>query len=312
MQTMSHQQPLIECVPNFSEGCRADVIRQIAAAIEQVAGVRLLHVDPGVAANRTVYTFIGEPHVVCEAAFQAVKTAGRLIDMRQQHGTHPRIGATDVLPLVPVRGITLEQCAQLARQLAQRIATELRIPCYAYEAAALRSEHVNLADCRRGEYEGLAQRMGDALEQPDYGARPWDDDMARTGCTVVGARNFLVAVNFNLNTQSVSVAKNIAARIREKGGGLKCVKAIGWYIDEYGIAQVSTNLTNFHVTSLRQLYDAVCREAQKEGVRVTGTEIIGLVPQEALGGDIEKAIQTYHLDDLCPFVPEKKVLELLY
>ncbi len=309
---MNHQNTLIECVPNFSEGRNTEVLQQIAAAIEQVPGVRLLHVDQGAAAHRTVFTFLGEPSAVCEAAFQAVKTAGRLIDMRQHHGTHPRIGATDVLPLVPVRGITLAECAELARQLAQRIATELRIPCYAYEAAALRPEHRNLADCRRGEYEGLAERMDNGIEQPDYGARPFDDDMARTGCTVVGARNFLVAVNFNLDTKSVSVAKAIAARIREKGGGLKCVKAIGWYIDEFGIAQVSTNLTDFHVTSLSTLYEAVCREAEKEHVHVTGTEIIGLVPQEALGGDIEKAIQTYHLDDLCPFVPEKKVLEYLF
>ncbi|MCH5306497.1 MAG: glutamate formimidoyltransferase [Prevotella sp.] len=307
---MEEQKQLIECVPNFSEGCRPEVIRQIADAIEGVVNVRLLHIDSGEAANRTVFTFAGEPTAVCEAAFRAVKVAGELIDMRLQTGTHPRIGATDVLPLVPICGITLEECALLARQLAERIARELLIPCYAYEAAAHRPEHRNLADCRRGEYEGLPQRMEHPIEQPDYGARPYDEGIARTGCTVVGARNYLVAVNFNLDTKDVSIAKTIAARIREKGGGLPCVKAIGWYIEEYGIAQVSCNLTDFHVTPLPQLYAAVCREAERVGVGVTGTEIIGLVPQAALG-NVEEAIQQMHLDDLCPFVPEKKVIERL-
>lgn len=326
---------LVECVPNFSEGRNHGIIRQIAEAIESVEGVMLLNVDPGEAANRTVYTFVGTPEGVCEAAFRAVSTAGRLIDMRQQHGTHPRIGATDVLPIIPVSGISLQECAQLARQLAERIAGELRIPCYGYEASALRPERKNLAVCRRGEYEALPQRLADPQEAPDYGARPFDEDVARTGCTVVGARDYLIAVNFNLDSTSVPLANAIAFDVREKGrptqpGTLKGTKALGWYIDEYGIAQVSMNITDIRQTPLHVAFDEVCRCARLRGVRVTGTEIIGLVPRQVLIDAgcyylekehrptdvpeqeiVQAAVDAMGLSDLCPFEPRKRVIEYL-
>ena len=352
---MTNLKQLVECVPNFSEGRDPSVIKQITDAVESVEGVLLLNVDPGEATNRTVVTFVGEPQTVCEAAFRAVKVAGEVIDMRKHHGAHPRIGATDVLPLIPVSGITLEECAQLARQLAERIATELRIPCYSYEAAAFRPERKNLAVCRRGEYEGIAKRITDPQEAPDFGARPYDDDVARTGCTVVGARDFLIAVNYNLNTTSTRRANAIAFDVREKGrpvregnpitgtpkrdadgniimqpGTLKGTKAIGWYIDEYGIAQVSMNITDIHVAPLHKCFDEVCRCAQNRGVRVTGTEIVGLVPKRVLidagryflekqnrstgipEEDILKiAIKSLGLDDLRPFNPREKVIEYL-
>ncbi len=352
---MSHQKQLVECVPNFSEGRRPEVIRQIADAVKSVDGVLLLNVDPGEATNRTVVTFVGEPSAVCEAAFRAVSKAAELIDMRQHHGAHPRIGATDVLPLIPVSGITLEECAQLARQLAQRIAQDLRIPCYAYEASALRPERKNLAICRRGEYEGIANRMTDEKEQPDYGARPYDEGVARTGCTVVGARDFLIAVNYNLNTTSTRRANAIAFDVREKGrpvreghpitgepkrdadgkiimqpGTLKGTKAIGWYIDEYGIAQVSMNITDINTTPLHVAFDEVCRCAALRGIRVTGTEIVGLIPKRVLieagryylekqnrstgipeSDIIQMAIHSMGLSDLRPFNPREKVIEFL-
>ena len=204
---------LVECVPNFSEGCNRTVIKQITDAAESVEGILLLDVDPGEATNRTVVTFVGSPDAVCEAAFRAVKTAGQLIDMRQHHGAHPRIGATDVLPLIPVSGITLEECAQLARQLAERIANELRIPCYCYEAAAFRPERKNLAVCRRGEYEGIAQRIMDQQEAPDFGARPFDDDVARTGCTVVGARDFLLHLYILDEARTLHIPQKVLHRL---------------------------------------------------------------------------------------------------
>ena len=329
------------------------VIRQIATAVQSVEGVALLNVDPGEAANRTVFTFVGEPQAVAEVAFRAVQKAGELIDMSKHHGRHPRIGATDVLPIIPVSGISLEACAALARQLAQRIADELRIPCYAYEASAFRPERKNLAVCRRGEYEGLAERLTDPQEAPDYGTRPFDEGIARTGCTVVGARDFLIAVNYNLNTTSTRVANAIAFDVREKGrpvhdpqtgepvrdaggrplmqpGTLKGVKALGWYIDEYGIAQVSMNITDIHATPLHKAYEEVCRCAENRGVRVTGTEIIGLVPRQVLldagkyflqkqgrPTDLEDeklyevAVKSMGLDDLRSFNPREKVIELL-
>ena len=352
---MSNLKQLVECVPNFSEGRNPDVIKQITDAVESVEGVLLLNVDPGEATNRTVVTFVGGPEAVCEAAFRAVRTAGELIDMRRHHGAHPRIGATDVLPLIPVSGITLEECAQLARKLAERIATELRIPCYSYEAAAFKPERKNLAVCRRGEYEGIAKRITDPAEAPDFGARPYDDDVARTGCTVVGARDFLIAVNYNLNTTSTRRANAIAFDVREKGrpvregnpitgtpkrdadgnvimqpGTLKGTKAIGWYIDEYGIAQVSMNITDIHVAPLHKCFDEVCRCAQNRGIRVTGTEIVGLVPKRVLidaghyflqkqnrstgipeADIIQIAIKSMGLDDLRPFNPREKVIEYL-
>lgn len=352
---MVQNRQIVECVPNFSEGRDKDVIRQITDSIEAVDGVKLLDVDPGEATNRTVVTFVGAPEHVVEAAFQAVKKAAEVIDMRKHHGAHPRMGATDVLPLVPVSGITLEECAELARKLAERIARELFVPCYCYEAAALKSERKNLAVCRNGEYEKLAERITNPDEAPDFGARPWDEGVARTGCTAVGARDFLIAVNFNLNTTSTRRANAVAFDVREKGrpvregnpitgkpcldengnpimrpGTLKGTKAIGWFIEEYGIAQVSMNITDIRETPLHVAFDEVCRCAQARGLRVTGTEIVGLVPERTLleagkhflrkqqrSVGIPKediiviAVKSMGLDDLRPFRAEEKVVEYL-
>ena len=352
---MAKTRQIIECVPNFSEGRDMAVVKQITDEIEACEGVRLLDVDPGEATNRTVVTFVGEPEAVVEAAFRAVKKAGEVIDMRHHHGEHPRIGATDVLPLVPVSGITLEECAQLARKLAERIATETGIPCYCYEAAALKPERRNLAVCRAGEYEAIPEKLADPAKAPDFGARPYDESIARTGCTVVGARDFLIAVNFNLNTTSTRRANAIAFDVREKGrperignpitgeirrdengkpvmipGTLKGTKAIGWYIKEYGIAQVSMNITDINATPLHAAFDEVCRCAEARGVRVTGTEIVGLVPERALidAGKhflrkqhrstgipkediLDIAIKSMGLTDLRPFEPKEKVIEYL-
>ena len=352
---MAKIKQLIECVPNFSEGRDMNVINQITDEIRNSAGVRLLDVDPGEATNCTVVTFVGEPDAVMEAAFRAVRKASQLIDMRQHHGAHPRSGATDVLPLVPVAGITLEECAELARKLAKRLADELEIPCYCYEAAALKPERKNLAVVRRGEYEAIPERINDPAEAPDFGARPFDEGVARTGCTNVGARDFLIAVNYNLNTTSTRRANAIAFDVREKGrparegnpitgkvkldengkkimipGTLKGTKGIGWYIEEYGIAQVSMNITNINVTPLHVAFDEVCRCAQNRGVRVTGTEIVGLVPERTLleagryflekqqrstgipkEDIINIAIKSLGLSDLKPFNPREKVIEYL-
>ena len=352
---MAKSKQIVECVPNFSEGRDLEVIKQITNQIESVEGVKLLDVDPGEATNRTVVTFVGEPENVVEAAFKAVAKAAELIDMRHHHGAHPRMGATDVLPIVPVSGITLEECAEIARKLAKRIADELSVPCYCYEAAALKPERKNLAICRKGEYEGLAERMNDEKEAPDFGARPFDEQVARTGCTAVGARDFLIAVNYNLNSTSTRRANAIAFDVREKGrpvregnpitgkkkldengkvvmqpGTLKGTKAIGWFIDEYGIAQVSMNITNINVTPLHKAFDEVCRCAQNRGLRVTGTEIVGLIPERTLleagkyflekqhrSAGIPKedllkiAIKSMGLEDLRPFKPEEKVVEYM-
>lgn len=313
---------LIECVPNFSEGRDAGIIRQITDAVQSVSGVKLLHVDPGQAANRTVVTFVGEPDAVTEAAFRAAATAARVIDMRHHHGTHPRIGATDVLPLIPLNGITLAECAILARQLARRMATEANIPCYCYEAAALRPEFKNLAVCRQGEYEALDRKLSTPELQPDFLPPIMADNtevpecIRRSGCSVVGAREFLVAVNFNLDTKDVAIAKAIAADVRQKGPegrpyALPTVKAIGWYIDEYGIAQVSTNLTDINTTPLHVAFDTISRCALEHGVHVTGTEIVGLIPQRVLTEAGDDAVRRMHLDELAPFLPEQRVLELL-
>ena len=346
---------IIECVPNFSEGRDKAVIRQITSAIEASGGVKLLDVDPGEATNRTVVTFVGEPEAVVEAAFVGVKKAAELIDMRRHKGAHPRMGATDVLPLIPISGITLEECAELARGLAKRIADELQIPTYCYEAAAFTPERKNLAVCRAGEYEALPEKLAHKESAPDFGARPFDDGVAHTGATTVGARDFLIAVNFNLNTTSTRRANAIAFDVREKGrpvregnspvgkplkdaagnpvmqpGTLKATKAIGWYIEEYGIAQVSMNITDIATTPLHIAFDEVCRKADARGVRVTGTEIVGLVPKRALveagkyflkkqcrsTGIAEEeivriAVKSMGLDDLKPFNPEEKVIEYL-
>lgn len=345
---------LIECVPNFSEGRDRAVIKQITDAIESVEGVRLLDVDPGEATNRTVVTFVGDPESVQEAAFRGVRKAAELIDMSKHHGAHPRMGATDVCPLIPVSGVTLEEAAEMARDLGRRIADELNIPVYAYEASALKSGRKNLAVCRRGEYEGLAERFG-GEDGPDFGNRPWDDAAARTGATAVGARDFLIAVNYNLNTTSTRRANAIAFDVREKGrpkrqgpkvndpvvkdengktvmipGTLKGTKAIGWFIDEYGIAQVSMNITDIRTTPLHVAFDEVCRAAAERGIRVTGTEIVGLIPKSCLidagryflakqqrsAGISEEAIiniaiKSMGLDDLKEFNPREKVIEYI-
>ena len=349
------QKRIIECVPNFSEGRNAETIKQITDSIEAVKGVKLLDIDPGEATNRTVVTFVGEPQAVMDAAVASIKRATELIDMRLHKGAHPRMGACDVCPLIPVSGITMEECAELARTLAKRVAEELNVPTYCYEAAAFKPERRNLAVCREGEYEGLPEKMANVDKQPDFGARPYDEGIARTGATAVGARDFLVAVNYNLNTTSTRRANAIAFDVREKGrprregnpivgkiikdengepvmipGTLKECKAIGWYIQEYGIAQVSMNMTNLSVTPLHIAFDEVCRAADSRGVHVTGTEIVGLVPKKALvdagryflhkqhrsTGVPERelvriAIETMGLSNLKEFKPEEKVVEYI-
>ena len=349
------QKRIIECVPNFSEGRNMEIIKHITDAIEAVKGVKLLDVDPGEATNRTVVTFVGEPEAVVDAAVAGVKRATELIDMRQHKGAHPRMGACDVCPLIPVSGITMEECAELARGLAKRLAEELKVPTYCYEAAAFKPERRNLAVCRAGEYEGLPEKLTNEDKRPDFGARPYDEGVARTGATAVGARDFLVAVNYNLNTTSTRRANAIAFDVREKGrpmregnpitgkiikdengnnvmipGTLKACKAIGWFIEEYGIAQVSMNMTNLAVTPLHVAFDEVCRAAEARGVRVTGTEIVGLIPKKCLvdagryflrkqqrsTGVPERelvriAIESMGLANLKGFKPEEKVIEYM-
>ena len=350
---------IIECVPNFSEGRNKLVIDAIVEAIRNGGknadcaepGVKVLDVDPGEATNRTVVTFAGSPEAVMEAAFEGVRKAGELIDMRHHHGAHPRSGATDVLPLIPISGITLEECALLARQLAERIFRELGIACYCYEAAAYTPERKNLAVCRSGEYEALPQKIADEKLKPDFGPAEYNDTIARSGAVNVGARDFLIAVNFNLNTTSTALANEVAFDVRERGrakrengkivkdaegksvmipGTLKGCKAIGWYIDEYGIAQVSMNITDINATPLHKAFDEVCRAAQSRGLRVSGTEIIGLLPKRSLieagkyflekqqrstgipEAEIMKiAIKSMGLEDLRPFDVREKVIEFL-
>ena len=340
---------LIECVPNFSEGCNIENINAIAGAIRSVDGVRVLHIDRGEAANRTVITFLGRASDVVEAAFRMVRKASELIDMRTHRGEHPRIGATDVLPLIPLKNITLVECAELARALAERIYKELGIPTYCYEASAYLPEHVNLADCRRGEYEGLQDKMLDPVMRPDFGGE-YTEQAARSGATVVGARNFLIAVNFNLNTASREIASAIAARVRASGevcrdeegrvvrdeegravrrpGLLRGCKAIGWYIEEFGCAQVSMNINDVALCPIHIAYETVCRVASELGVEVTGTELIGLIPEDcmiaagrhfaALQGMavlteeelVSLAVEAMRMDDLCPFDVKQKVLKV--
>lgn len=325
---------IIECVPNFSEGRDKKIIASIAEAIAS-AGPKVLNIDPGEAANRTVITFAGTPEDVCEGAFRGVMKAAELIDMRKHHGTHPRSGATDVLPLVPVSGVSLEECAEMARTLAKRIYDELGIACYCYEAAAFRPEFRNLAVCRAGEYEALPEKLADPQRRPDFGPETMTPAIEKSGAINVGARNYLIAVNFNLDTESTKLANAIAFDVREKGriapdgtrvpGTLKGCKALGWFIEEYGIAQVSMNITDIDATPLHRAFEEVSRAAEARGVHVTGTEIIGLVPERVLleagryflGGDasdedlIDAAIEAMGLSDLRPFVPSEKVLEQL-
>lgn len=346
---------LIECVPNFSEGRNMEVIRQITEVIEKAEGVKLLDVDPGATTNRTVVTFVGTPEEVVETAVAVIAKAKELIDMRNHHGDHPRFGATDVCPLVPVSNITMEETAQYARKLAERVGNELGVPVYCYENAAFEEKRRNLANCRQGEYEALKDRIGTAEWKPDFGPTVFDESVAKSGATAVGARDFLIAVNYNLNTTSTRRANAIAFDVREKGrpqregnpitgkimkdangnpinipGTLKGTKAIGWYIAEYGIAQVSMNITNTNATPLHVAFDEVCEKAAARGIRVTGAEIVGLVPKKtlidagcyylqkqrrSLGIDereiIKIAVKSMGLDDLKPFNPEEKVIEYL-
>ncbi|MCU0458777.1 MAG: glutamate formimidoyltransferase [Bacteroidales bacterium] len=343
---------LIECVPNFSEGRDMGKIRQITDEIESVDGVMLLDVDPGRDTNRTVVTFVGEPQAVCEAAFRAVRKAAQVIDMSKHSGAHPRMGATDVCPLVPVSGVTMEEAAGFARSLAKRIGEELSLPVYCYESAAFEEKRRNLANVREGEYEGLRKKLEDPAWKPDFGPSRFD---AGAGAVIVGARDFLVAFNINLNTTSVRRANAIAFDVRERGrekregnpvtgkvvrdedgnpvmipGSLRAVKAIGWYIPEYGFAQISMNLTNTGVTPVHVAFDEVCRKAEARGIRVTGSELVGLIPlksmleagryflhrqQRSAGVSDEELIRTavrsMGLAELKPFNPEEKIIEYI-
>ena len=346
------EKKIIECVPNFSEGRDMEIIRQITDAIESVEGVKLLDVDPGKDTNRTVVTFVGSPEAVSEAAFRSVKKASEVIDMSKHHGAHPRMGATDVCPFIPVSGITMEETVSIAQDVAERIGNELGIPVYCYENAAIKPERRNLANCRSGEYEGLRKKLGDPDWRPDFGPSVFNE---RSGATAVGARDFLVAFNVNLNTTSTRRANAIAYDIREKGrpkregdpvtgkilkdengekimipGSLKSVKAIGWFIEEYGIAQISMNLTNISVTPVHFAFDEVCRKADIRGVRVTGSELVGLIPLKSLldagryflvkqqlssgvSDDelIKIAVKSMGLNDIHPFNPEEKIIEFV-
>lgn len=346
---------LIECVPNFSEGRNSEVINQVVDVIRQSEGVTLLDVDPGATTNRTVVTFVGEPDAVVDTAVKFIAKCQELIDMRYHHGDHPRFGATDVCPLVPIANITMEETVEYARKLAERVGKELNIPVYCYENAAFKEERRNLANCRQGEYEALKERITSKEWKPDFGPAKFTESVAKSGATAVGARDFLIAVNYNLNTTSTRRANAIAFDVREKGrpkregnkitgkiikdengnpvmqpGTLKGTKAIGWYIEEYGIAQVSMNITNINATPLHVAFDEVCAKAAKRGIRVTGAEIVGLIPKKvliqagkyylakqkrSLGIDeremVKIAVKSMGLDDLKPFNPEEKVIEYL-
>lgn len=341
-------QQLIECVPNFSEGRDAEVLRQISEAISSVEGVRLLDVDPGKATNRTVFTFVGTPDKVIEAAFRGIEVSSKTIDMSRHKGEHPRMGACDVCPLIPIARISMEETAEWAHRLAKRVGEELHIPIYMYESAATRPERRNLATIRAGEYEGFSEKIKQPDWQPDYGPTEFN---VKSGATVIGARDFLVAYNVNLNTTSERRANSVAFDVREQGrvvldpvtkapmkdadgnpvrqpGELKAVKGIGWYIAEYGIAQVSMNLTNINITPLHVAFDACCRSAERHGMRVTGSELVGMVPKKVLtdAGQyflhkqrrssgvseaelIRIAVKSLGLDELAPFDPQKKVIE---
>lgn len=341
---------LIECVPNFSEGNNLQVIEQITNAIESVEGIKLLNVDPGKATNRTVVTFVGEPEMVVEAAFRGIREASLLIDMSRHKGAHPRMGATDVCPFIPIAGISMEETANFAKKLAKRVGEELAIPVYLYEEAQADKKRSNLSVIREGEYEGFARKIKLPEWKPDFGPAEFP---AKAGATVIGARDFLVAYNVNLNTTSTRRANAIAFDVREAGrvkregdpvtgkivtdaagnpvsipGSLKCVKAIGWFIEEYGIAQISMNLTNIRVTPVHIAFDEVCKKAAERGIRVTGSEIVGLVPlqslldagkyflekqQRSVGVSeaelIKIAVKSMGLDELAPFHPEERIIE---
>ena len=349
------QKQLIECVPNISEGRDSKIIEIVSKIVETVEGVTLLDVDPGKATNRTVITFVGEPQLVIEAAFRLIKKAAELIDMSKHSGEHPRFGATDVCPLVPISGISLEETAQYAHQLGERVGKELGIPGYFYENAAREEKRKNLANCRSGEYEGLSAKLSDPDWKPDFGSTQYSNEVAKTGAIAISARDFLIAYNVNLNTTSTRRANAIAFDIREAGrikrdgnpitgkkildangepervpGKLKAVKGIGWFIDEYGIAQISYNLTNITITSMHEAFDESCKAALTRGIRVTGSEIIGLIPLQAMldaadyylikqkrslgiseSEKIKIAVKSLGLDDLKPFHPEEKIIEYM-
>ncbi|MCD4681949.1 MAG: glutamate formimidoyltransferase [Bacteroidales bacterium] len=346
---------LIECVPNISEGRDENIIKQVTDMVETVEGVRLIDVDPGKATNRTVITFVGPPEAACEAAFRVVKKASELIDMSKHSGAHPRFGATDVCPLVPVANITMDETVEYARALGKRIGEEMKIPVYNYEFAAFKPERKNLATCRAGEYEALKDRIVTPEWKPDFGPAEFNASVAKTGVTAVGARNFLVAYNTNLNTTSTRRANAIAFDVRERGrtkregdpvtgkivkdekgkpvmipGMLKSVKAIGWFIEEYGVAQISMNLTDITVTSVHEAFDAVVKSADSRGIRVTGSELVGVIPLKAMldAGKhylrkqkrsigipdrelIKIAVKSLGLDELAPFDPDKKIIEYI-
>ncbi len=343
---------LIECVPNFSEGNDLNIIKQITNEIESVEGVKLLNVDPGKATNRTVVTFVGNPEAVVNAAFLAIKKASELIDMSKHKGEHPRMGATDVCPLIPIAGISMEETAEYAKQLGARVGKELNIAVYIYEAAQTNKNRNNLSVIRGGEYEGFFKKIKLPEWKPDYGPA---EHSVKAGSTVIGARDFLVAYNVNLNTTSTRRANSIAFDVREAGrvkregnavtgkivtdekgnpvnipGSLKSVKAIGWYIEEYGIAQISMNLTNINITPVHIAFDEVCKKANERGIRVTGSELVGLVPLKSMldagkyflekqnrsTGVSEKelikiAVKSLGLDELSPFKPEERIIEYL-
>ena len=346
---------LIECVPNISEGRDSNKIKAIAEIVETIEGVKLLDIDPGKATNRTVITFVGEPEKVIEAAFLLIQKASELIDMKKHSGEHPRFGATDVCPLVPISGISLEETAVYAHQLGDRVGKELGIPGYFYEKAAKTEKRINLANCRSGEYEGLKDKLKNPLWAPDFGPTEFSEKIANTGAIAISARDFLIAYNINLNTTSTRRANAIAFDIREAGrikregnpstgkkvldangepvripGKLKAVKGIGWYIEEYGIAQISYNLTNISITSMHEAFDATCIAADQRGLRVTGSELIGLIPLQAMldaadyylikqqrslgiaeSEKIKIAVKSLGLDDLKPFNPKEKIIEYL-
>ncbi|MBS4027432.1 MAG: glutamate formimidoyltransferase [Ignavibacteriales bacterium] len=338
---------IIECVPNFSEGRDKNILDAIAKEIESTDGVKLLDVDPGAATNRTVFTIAGTPNEVSEAAFKAIRKASELIDMRKHKGEHPRMGATDICPFIPIANVSLEECIELAKQLGKRVGDELGIPVYLYEYAATSPQRKNLADIRKGEYEGLEEKMNDKNWKPDFGSSEFN---AKSGVTVIGVRDFLIAYNVNLNTTDKKLANEIAFRIREQGrakkdadgkimkdengetikipGTLKSVKAVGWVIEEYNRAQVSINLTNYHIASVHTAFEECVKEATSLGLRVTGSEIVGLIPKEAMlmAGKfylarqgksvgvpekqlIEIAIQSLGLNDVSKFDPQKKIIE---
>ncbi|WP_372947135.1 glutamate formimidoyltransferase [Mariniphaga sp.] len=346
---------ILECVPNFSEGKDSRIIKEITDSIESVEGIKLLDVDPGKATNRTVVTFVGEPESVIEAAFRGIKKAAQVIDMNKHHGEHPRFGATDVCPLVPVANISMEETLEYARKLAERVGKELSIPVYCYEFAAFTDVRKSLANCRSGEYEELKEKISTKKWKPDFGPAEWSEKIAKSGATAIGARNFLVAYNVNLNTTSTRRANAIAFDVREAGrvkregdpitgkivtdengelvripGTLKKTRAIGWFIEEYGIAQISMNLTDITVTPVHAVFDEVSEKARERGIRVTGSELVGLIPLQAMldAGKyflrkqqrsagisdeeiIKIAIKSMGLDELHPFDPKKKIIEYL-